>query len=356
MPPTLLLVRERPETCRDRLIADGMDPDRAAEVASYLDQADDIAGDLAAIEAECDARGLVFRLVELDGFAAALDRHDPHATLVWTLTDGFAYFRGSLAPALAQARGFRLIGSPPDLFYLTQDKMRSTAALAALGLPVPATTLARGARALSAPPPCDRGWFVKPNRLGAKIGVWPDSRAAHLEAALALSMRIREAYGDDAVIQTYAPGRNVRVSLLDVRGRAGPQAAGLYAIDTGSDFLTMRESKALTGAIEAAPASGASPSPSVEDLRQTQPSAARRIESLIARMVEGLGFRDVFSVDLRLEEGRDGAAVILEFEVSPGLTSFDFRTYLARHWGMTLAQAMAETAANRLAAPGNAAA
>ena len=72
----------------------------------------------------------------LDDAAAALAGRDPRRTLVWTLTDGVAYFRGGAAPALARLNGFATIGSDDSLFALCQDKFRAGAVLRALGLPV----------------------------------------------------------------------------------------------------------------------------------------------------------------------------------------------------------------------------
>ena len=58
-----------------------------------------------------------------------------------------------------------------------------------------------------------------------------------------------------------------------------------------------------------------------------------------------LGLRDVFSLDFRVEA--DDTVHLIEFEVAPGLPCFDFRAYCRAQWGLTLAEAMAETAANR---------
>ena len=93
---------------------------------------------------------------------------------MWTLTDGVAYFRGGAAPALARLNGFATIGSDDSLFALCQDKFRAGAVLRALGLPSPECGLARDGEWLVEPPPSPDGWFVKPNRLGSKIGIWPD--------------------------------------------------------------------------------------------------------------------------------------------------------------------------------------
>ena len=63
--------------------------------------------------------------------------------------------------------------------------------------------------------------------------------------------------------------------------------------------------------------------------------------------MEGLGLRDVFSFDLRVEA--DDTVHLIEFEVCPGLPCFDFRAYCRGQWGMSLADAMATAAATRLA-------
>lgn len=62
--------------------------------------------------------------------------------------------------------------------------------------------------------------------------------------------------------------------------------------------------------------------------------------------MSALGLRDVFSIDLRVEN--NGSIHLIEFEVCPGLPCFDFRAYCRRQWRTSLAEAIAETAANRL--------
>ena len=62
--------------------------------------------------------------------------------------------------------------------------------------------------------------------------------------------------------------------------------------------------------------------------------------------MQGLGLRDVFSVDFRVET--DDSVHLIEFEVCPGLPCFDFRAYCREEWGLSLAAAMAEAAAARM--------
>lgn len=347
---TLVLVHETEAACVDRLLRQGFPAGPAAEIASYLAQSTDLAPELPRLEAACAAHGLRFEAVTLDDFAFHPPRLDPARTVVWTLTDGIAYFAGSLAPALARFAGHATIGAEASVFALCQDKFRSGAVLSALGLPLPPTALARNGEWLSPPEALAgaSGYFVKPNRLGAKIGIWPDSRTDDLGHALDLSRRIHAAYRDDAVVQAYVPGANLRASFLDVDGRADLARMGIWSVETGADFQTMADSLALYGETGAAArAEGRYVEPTVTDLRVTAPAAAAEVVAIARRLTRGLDIRDVFSMDLRLSE--DGRPTLIEFEICPGLPCFDFRSYVEAEWRMDLAEAMARTAARRLA-------
>jgi D-alanine-D-alanine ligase-like ATP-grasp enzyme len=344
--PTLILVYEPEAACRARLAAEGFAEKHALEISSYLAQSTDLAREFADIEKACAERGLDFLPLELDDAAKVLDGRRPDSTLVWTLTDGVAYFRGSAAPALARLNGLPTIGADDSLFALCQDKFRSGAVLSALGLPVPPAGLALDGEWLAEPASSARGWFVKPNRLGAKIGIWPDSRCDTLDHALVLSRRVHEAYRDAVVVQPYVPGRNVRASFLAVQPDAGPEALGIVFVNSGGDFQTMDDSMALYGETGAeAVLQGRYAEPELAAVTDTQPAAAERIRAIAAKLMQALGLRDVFSMDFRVEP--DDTVHLIEFEVCPGLPCFDFRAYCRAQWGMSLAEAMAQTAAGR---------
>ncbi|RWH55633.1 MAG: D-alanine:D-lactate ligase-like protein [Mesorhizobium sp.] len=340
--PKLILVYEPEKACFDRLVADGHVAARAAEIASYLAQSTDIASEFDALAAACLTCGLSFVPVALDDAASALAGEGPKSTLVWTLTDGVAYFRGGAAPALARLNGLKVIGTDDALFALCQDKFRSGAVLGALGLPVPQSGLARDGHWLASP----AGWFVKPNRLGAKIGIWPDSRCADLGHALELSRRVFAAYRDDVVVQPYVAGRNVRASYLGLKPDTGVEALGIAFVDSGGDFQTMADSLALYGGTgEAAREAGTYAEPELLPVAASQPRADAKIRRIAQSLMTGLGLRDVFSIDFRVEA--DDSVHLIEFEVCPGLPCFDFRAYCRTQWEMGLADAMAETAASR---------
>jgi D-alanine-D-alanine ligase len=342
-----MLVYEPEKACFDRLVADGHAPQRAAEISSYLAQSTDLAPEFTALAAACAKRDLAFMPVELDDAARTLAGRDPQNTLVWTLTDGIAYFRGGASPALARLHGLKTIGADDSLFALCQDKFRAGAVLGALGLPVPQAGLARDGQWLAEPPASSGGWFVKPNRLGAKIGIWSDSRCDNLAHALELSRRVFSAYHDDVVVQPYVAGRNVRASFLGVRPDTGVEALGIAFVDSGADFQTMEDSLALYGDTgEAAKAEGRYSEPELVAVAYSQPQADAKIRRISETLMGALGLRDVFSIDCRVEA--DDTVHLIEFEVCPGLPCFDFRAYCRTQWGMSLAEAMAETAASRL--------
>ncbi|HEV2505942.1 MAG TPA: D-alanine:D-lactate ligase-like protein [Mesorhizobium sp.] len=345
--PRLFLVYEPEKACLDRLMNQGYPRDRATEISSYLAQSTDLAPEFSKIWREASRRGIAFTPLDLDEAATGIAGSDPATTLVWTLTDGIAYFRGGTAPALARLAGLRTLGADDSLFALCQDKFRSGAVLSALGLPVPQTGLARDGRWLVEPPACKNGWFVKPNRLGAKIGIWPDSHCRDLSQALELSRRVFSHYRDEVVVQPYVAGRNVRASFLDVTGHADMSSLGVFLVESGADFQTMADSLALYGGTGAeARATGVYAEPELVPLAATQPAADGEIRRIASKLMNGLGLRDVFSIDLRVDT--DDTVHLIEFEVCPGLPCFDFRAYCRAQWSMSLAEAMTETAARRL--------
>ena len=345
--PTLFLIYEPEEACRTRLKAQGFADRQALEISSYLAQSTDLAPEFGTIEKACSDRGLDFAPVALDDAAVRLAGQDAHSTLVWTLTDGISYFRGSAGPTLARLNGLTTFGSDDSLFALCQDKFRSGAVLSSLGLPVPSAGLAQNGAWLVEPPASPTGYFVKPNRLGAKIGIWPDSRCDTHEQALDLSRRVYSAYRDSVVVQPYVPGRNVRASFLAVDPRAGPDKLGVFFVESGSDFQTMDDSMALYGETGAsAAAEGRRAEPELVSVDVEQPGAAATIRRMAAHMMQALGLRDVFSADFRVEP--DDTVHLIEFEVCPGLPCFDFRDYCRSVWDLDLAEAIASAAANRL--------
>lgn len=369
MPPSPLrrvVITYEPEAaCRARLRAAGFDPAIAAEIACYLAQATDLEAIRPELAATLGEAGLEAEFVELDALIAALPglaaRRDD--TILWCQTDGIAYYRGSSVSALARLAGIPFYGSPPQAQHLCQDKFKCTALAASAGMPVPPTALAEGRRVIAGAEVLDGPgpFFVKPNTLGAKIGIFGDSRTSDSTAALEVAARLWDRYRDRAVIQPFLPGHDVRVSVMDT-GRPLAASLGIARLgkdpgsETGGAFMTMRDNASLSGSRDTegnltgfGETQDRAFVPRLTDLRAaaaSDPAAARIVaaaEDLVPRLAGLFGLRDYFSVDLRADE--DGGVRILEFETCPAVTIYDFQTYLRDAHGLSLGAALARSLA-----------
>ncbi len=358
-PSRLLIVIEPEQACRDRLRRLGFAAAVADEVAPYLAQATDLAAYTDEIAAALAAIGCGLEVVDLDTLAG---RPIPAGAMLWGLTDGIAYFRGSAVAAFARLAGVPAYGSPPQAQHLAQDKFKCLALAAAAGLPVPPALLLRGDAVVARHGHLDPAalLFVKPNRLGAKIGIFGDSLCIGLDEARDRSRRLAERYGDEAVVQAFVPGSDVRVSWMDLGQPLGP-SLGIGrlgkdpASETGGAYLTMRDNASLSGSRDTE--GGTTPFgqgqarafvPKLDDLRRDPAAAAAvvEIEQMVGRAVRLFGLKDYFSFDFRL--GDDGRPWFLEFEVCPAVTIFDFQTYLRTTYGLGLGPALARSVARAI--------
>ena len=355
----VVVIYETEAAARDRLVRFGYTPEIATEIAVYLGQSTDLPDFFDDIAGAARAEGVSVDFVELDDWLARLPAFLPHrdSTLVWALGDGIRYYRGSSIAALSRLAGFARFGAPAPAQHLCQDKFASLALAAGAGLRIPATRLLEGAQEIArlGSPDESGPFFVKPNRLGAKIGIFADSRCATLEEAQERSQRIWARYGDRALVQPYVEGADVRVSYIDL-GAAFADQLGIERLakdpnsETGGAFMTMKDNETLSGARDGSGARGAfgatraaAFTPRMEDLKAAQDAPSRRAAADIAAMAERLArvieLTDYFSMDFRIDA--TGAPTFFEFESGPGVTIYDFQSYLARVHRLTLGQALA---------------
>lgn len=337
-----MLVYETELSCRDRLAARGFGERQAGEIASYLAQSTDMQAHHDQLDAACKRYSIEYRPTPVEKAQAVLEKSARANTLVWMLTDGTDWYRGTSVRHLVEMSNVAVFGSSAKAFSLCPDKFFAGAVLAAAGLPVAPAGLARdGKWVVPAPDHAPSGWFVKPNKLGAKIGIGPNAHCRDLRSALAISRRIFADYRDDTIVQAYVPGRNARASFLAVERADGLKGIETMIVDSQSDFQTMEDSLALYGKTGAAARKiGRSHEP---ELVTPGPAISNAVGKLAARLSNLLGLSDVFSLDLRI--GSDGEINLLEFEVCPGLPCFDFRDYCKSRWHLELAEAMAAAAA-----------
>jgi D-alanine-D-alanine ligase len=342
----VVIAYETEEAARERLVAHGYPPDIAAEISIYLAQSTDLPAFMPNISGALAADGVSVAFVELDDLPRALDRPGFVAaeSLLWNLTDGIRFYRGSAVPALARLGGVPRYGSPATAQHMCQDKFLSGAAAYGAGLPCPPTLLLEGAETLGriGDWPAEGPFFVKPNTLGAKLGIFSDSRCATLDEARARSARLWDRYRDRAVAQPFIEGDDVRVSFMDTGGASRDQL-GIFRLvkdaagETGGAFMTMKDNETLSGLAAAAF------TPTMLDLR-ADPSAAKTVAAIAdaaGQLARLLGLTDCFSMDFRVTP--TGRPMFLEFEVCPAVTIHDFQAYLRGVHGLTLGEALARS-------------
>lgn len=160
----LVLTFEPEAACRERLVAQGYPPPIATEIAVYLAQATDLVDHEDVLTGALRAEGLTVSFVPLDDLVEELRGRDPQETIVWCQTDGFRFYRGSAAPALARLAGFARYGSPSQAQHICQDKFASLMLAAGAGLSVPPTRLMEGETMLAALREDDLDWDAVPLR------------------------------------------------------------------------------------------------------------------------------------------------------------------------------------------------
>lgn len=322
----LAILFETEAACRARLEARGIASPVAAEIAFYLAQATDFAALVEPITSRFAPLGIEVACLPLDppeAWLSLLGGLERQRTMVWCLTDGFAWYRGSFVSSLAALLDVPQFGSPPATQHLCQDKFRCLALAQALGVPTPATVLVENGEPLTPVDvlPAGTPLFVKPNTLGAKLGIEHDSRAATFAEALAVSRRIHARYGDRALIQSWIPGRDVRVSCMDLGGPGSVMGSYEIRTDAAAGFPTLADSRRMTSLKAAGSTTGL-------DLRvhRLEEAVAGPVERAARHIARAAGLRDYFSFDFRLDA--EGRPWFLEFEVCPAVTIYDFLTYL----------------------------
>ena len=363
-----LIAFESEDAARLRLAAFGYPPDVAAEIAVYLAQSTDLPLFIDDITQALSREGIAAEFVALDELPQRLRRigaaERPDDRM------GVHRWRALLSRLVGSRsrppRGLRAVRQPrrggasvPGQIREPRTRFRRRPRRAATRLMEgEAEIAALGDWAASSGP-----LFVKPNTLGAKIGIFADSLCRDRAEANDRAKRIWERYRDRALIQAFIEGDDVRVSFMDLGGEFADQL-GVERIvkdpasDAGGAFLTMKDNETLSGARDTAGGRGgfgasraAAFTPRMVDLRGEDDERSRRAVALIqdfsARLARLIGLRDLFSIDFRIDA--NGRPTFFEFEVCPGVTIYDFQNYLSRR-GVTLGGGLAK--AMRLAFEG----
>lgn len=342
-------VYETEAESRARLQRHGFADDVATEIAIYLAQSTDLPEFAAGLQADFAAAGIELCFCPVDEltgrWASWQGRPD---CMVWAMTDGVRYYRGSALSAWARLTGTPAFGASSQVQHLAQQKFASLTQAAAAGVLVPPTQLWDETGLLASLGAMQTGeCFVKPETLGAKLGIWADSRCLPADVP-ARVRRIAQRYADRAVVQPFIAGRDVRVSFLNAGSAPKPGIAMMLPdarSETGGAFLTMKDNYTLSGTRDDSGAAGGFGAgrdlafvPRMQDIAET--ATGRAIAEAVARLQRLWQLQDVFSMDFRVDA--DGRPWFLEFEICPAVTIYDFQYYLKQQAGMTLGSALVQ--------------
>src|SRR5271168_3986429 len=132
------IVYETEAAARQRLIAHGYAPEVAGEIAVYLGQATDLPDFFEDIAEAARRSNLEVEFVELDEFLVRLPRYQARRqnAIVWSITDGVRFYRGSAVSSVSRLAGLARFGAPAAAQHLCQDKFASLALAKAAGLAI----------------------------------------------------------------------------------------------------------------------------------------------------------------------------------------------------------------------------
>ena len=181
---------------------------------------------------------------------------------------------------------------------------------------------------------------MKPNTLGAKLGIGRTAASPTVDAALGPAARIRERYGDRALTQAYVAGPR-RAGELHGSGRRRPAAARRLR-DADGRQRGLPDAGGFAADDPAARGRDGGAASRWRSRTWAGRTRGGRSPPLARRLARGLGLRDYWSIDFRLDEA--GRPWFLELEVCPAVTIYDFLTYLRQAYGVGLAEALARAA------------
>ncbi len=196
--------------------------------------------------------------VRLGGPLSILKRK-PDVDLVWNISEGYGTRnREAWGPALLEMYGIPFLGSDALALSVSLDKRLTKIVAMSLGIPVPGTPYSVLGEESSGPRSTAHGLrFVKPRYEGTAKGLSAASIVetdAELNAAVA---RIREEYGQDAVVEPFLAGPEFTVAVLGAplkaypvleRGLDAATKLGSHVVKDGGEVLV---SGSLTPELEA---------------------------------------------------------------------------------------------------------
>jgi D-alanine-D-alanine ligase len=216
--------------------------------------------------------------------------------------------------AYLDEQGVAYTGSDAAAIALDFSKPKAKRIITAAGLPTAAYFVARpGVYQAASALPLGFPLFVKPPNGGGGKGIGPDSVVRDFAAFESKVERIGQNYNTGSLVETYLPGREFSVALLQALDTAELIAMPIELItdqnEQGDRILGQGIKDADTERIIAVP----------------DGAIRRAVVELATAVFTALGARDYGRIDIRLDER--GIPHFLEANLIPGLAQHDFTSY-----------------------------
>lgn len=275
---------------------------------------------------------------------ADLERARPDAAFhLAESVDGDARMEASVA-ALLDWIGLPYTGSPPQALALALDKPVARALLAAHGVPVAAgVVLEHGDEPLvGLSPP----WIVKPSREDASHGIHLESVAWDEASVRRRARFVIERYRQPALVEEFARGRELNVSLLGPTRE--PTPLPIFEIDFSG--FPAGQPQLVTYAAKWHPESDEYRGTRAVPVRDLDAAMVQRVREVACAAYRALGLRGYGRVDLRL--GRDGGMVVVDVNPNPDLGPDEGLARSAAHAGIGYASLIEWLVDQALGKPG----
>lgn len=200
---------------------------------------------------------------------------------------------------------------------LAMDKQRAKAVFEDAGIPSPTGKIVSRAEAagghVMAPP-----YVIKPNAQGSSVGVYIIREGDNRPPAELTSKEW--ALGDDVLVETFIPGRELTVAVM------GDRALALTEITTSLAFYDYEAKYAAGGSQHVIPA-------------DVPGEVAERCLDLALRAHDALGCRGLSRADFRYDPSADCEQLYcLEVNTQPGLTPTSLAPEQAAHLGISFSE------------------
>jgi len=275
---------------------------------------------------------------------ADLERARPDAAFhLAESVGGDARMEASVA-ALLDWIGLPYTGSPPQALAHALDKPVARALLAAHGVPVAAgVVLEHGDEPLTglSPP-----WIVKPSREDASHGIHLESVVTDEASVRRCARSVIERYRQPALVEEFAPGRELDVSLLGPARE--PTPLPIFEIDFSG--FPAGQPRLVTYAAKWHPESDEYRGTRAVPARDLDAALVQRVREVACAAYRALELRGYGRVDLRL--AGDGGIIVVDVNPNPDLGPDEVLARSAERAGISYASLIEWLVDQALGKPG----